>query len=210
MNFVAIDFETANERRCSPCALGVAVVQNGEITKKKSWLIRPKELYFNPFNVQIHGITQQDVKNEPELPDLWREIAPYLEGQFILAHNASFDMSVLRHTLAAYHLPFPGLSYCCTCMIAKSAWPELPSFRLDVVSRRLDIQFAHHDALEDAVACAKVALHAAEKAGAATISALSSALGIVPGKLTADGYKPPQAKRLKAKRPKVKRPKLAL
>jgi DNA polymerase III subunit epsilon len=67
MDFVALDFETANENRDSACALGLVVVENNEIVKKDYWLIRPKELYFNPFNISIHGITPDDVKDKQGL-----------------------------------------------------------------------------------------------------------------------------------------------
>src|SRR5258708_29940155 len=108
MEFVAIDFETANEMRCSPCAFAAAIVSNGELIAKHSWLIRPKELRFDPYNTWIHGITEDDVADAPEFNELWDEtFRPILEcGSVVIAHNASFDMSVLRHTLLEYGIPF--------------------------------------------------------------------------------------------------------
>jgi DNA polymerase III subunit epsilon len=44
MSWVAIDFETANETRASACALGVAIVEAGEVIDRASWLIRPPTL----------------------------------------------------------------------------------------------------------------------------------------------------------------------
>ena len=55
MNFVAIDFETANEKRASACSLGLVVVKNSQIVDKRYYLIKPKELRFAPMNSRPTG-----------------------------------------------------------------------------------------------------------------------------------------------------------
>ncbi|OPJ64393.1 DNA polymerase III subunit epsilon [Clostridium oryzae] len=65
MNFIAIDFETANKKRDSACSVGIAVVENGQVVQRIHRLIKPKEMRFLPFNVGIHGITASMVQNEP-------------------------------------------------------------------------------------------------------------------------------------------------
>ena len=163
MDFVSIDFETANEARSSPCSIGLVTVRDGRVVDKTSMLIRPKELYFNPFNVSIHGITEDDVRDQPEFPDVWegpKGIRNRLENQFVVAHNAGFDMSVLRHTLLEYEIPFPEFDYSCTRIIAFKTWPGLSSYSLDSVAEMLSISFNHHDALEDALACAEIGIRA--------------------------------------------------
>ena len=99
MRFVALDFETANERRDSACALGIAKVVGSRVVERKSWLIRPPRLKFNRRNIDIHGITAADVKDKPKFNELWPTIRRHLDGELLLAHNASFDFSVLRHVL---------------------------------------------------------------------------------------------------------------
>ena len=193
MDFVAIDFETANERRCSPCALGLAVVNAGRVAETAYWLIRPKELVFNPYNIFIHGITEEDVRDKPELPDLWPTIRRYVEGKMVLAHNASFDMSVLRHTLIEYRIGFPEFQYCCTRIIAKKTWPGFPTYRLDFVAASLGVQFEHHQALEDALACAEIARRAIEVAGGTSVQELADRVGMRIGKMFPGGYEPASA-----------------
>ncbi len=163
MNFVAIDFETANEKRSSPCALGIAVVEDGRIAESRSWLIRPPELRFNPINTRVHGIHERDVVDKPTFDRLWPEIAPHLAGTLLVAHNAVFDMSVLCRTLHFYGIQQPRFSQLCTRGVARTVWPGLFNYRLDTVARALDIDFAHHDAEEDAVTCAKVLLRGQEQ-----------------------------------------------
>ena len=50
MNFIAIDFETANEKRASACSLGMTIVKNGQVVDELYYLIKPKELRFSPMN----------------------------------------------------------------------------------------------------------------------------------------------------------------
>ncbi len=178
MNFTAIDFETANERRASACALGVVVVEDGHIVEQRSLLIRPPELRFNRFNIYIHGIGPQHVENEPEFCELWDELQTYLAGRHVLAHNAGFDMSVLRGTLDLYGLDYPDLSYSCTMRIARKVWPGLHRYRLDSIADHLGIEFLHHDALEDARACALIALYASGEMGVVDLPALVDSLNL--------------------------------
>lgn len=107
MNFIAIDFETANSERSSPCEIGLVIVEDFQIVEKKSFLIRPKENYFDFYNTYLHGIDERMVKNEPEFDKIYKEIKPYFESYPIIAHNASFDISVLRHTLDLYEIEYP-------------------------------------------------------------------------------------------------------
>lgn len=119
MNFTAIDFETANGKRNSACALGLVRVENGKIVFSKEWLISPPEMYFHPINVSIHGITEDDVKNEPNFNYIWKKIEAYIENQMVIAHNASFDLSVLRACLDTYGIRNPNAEYLCTCKLVE-------------------------------------------------------------------------------------------
>ena len=58
-NFAAIDFETANHNRDSACAVGVAIVQAGQISSLERYLIRPPTQEFR--FTHIHGLTWRDV-----------------------------------------------------------------------------------------------------------------------------------------------------
>ena len=97
MNFCTIDFETATHERNSACELGISVIENSQIATTKTWLIKPPSFpYFNQRNIDVHGIYPSDVKNAPTFEDIWYEVADLLYGNIMIAHNASFDASVLR------------------------------------------------------------------------------------------------------------------
>jgi DNA polymerase-3 subunit epsilon len=195
MNFVAIDFETANENRNSACAVGLAFVEGGKVVRTHYRLIRPPVMYFNPFNVSIHGITEDDVAGEPQFDALWPALREMLDGRLVLAHNASFDMSVLRKTLDAFGLAYPDFQYLCTCVLSRKVWMGLPSYRLNAVAGELGIAFRHHNAEEDARACASIGVRCCEATGAGDLFELLNRLGMRPGKVFPGGYEPASSRR---------------
>lgn len=160
MAFVAIDFETACSGRESACAVGLVRVEGCEIVARETRLIRPPSQEFS--FTWCHGITWEDVVDQPPFYDIWRELAPMLEGvRFLAAHNASFDQSVLKACCKASGLEIPVLPFECTVKLARKAWNIRPT-RLDVVCRALDIPLNHHEAGSDAEACARILLAAVE------------------------------------------------
>ena len=160
MNFVAIDFETANYQPDSACAVGLVKVAGGEIVDKAVHLIRPptKQFVFT----YVHGLTWKDVANSEDFGALWPKLAPLLAGAtFFAAHNASFDRSVLRACCASHGLRAPSLPFRCTVQISRRAWNIRPT-KLSDVCKKLEIPLNHHEALSDAMACAKIVLVAAK------------------------------------------------
>ena len=193
MRFTAIDFETANCNSGSICAVGLAVVENDSIVEKKYWLVRPHRdmNYFDPFNITIHGITPSMVRDADSFDHLYEaEILPRIGGTMIAAHNAAFDMSALRRVLDAYKIEYPTARYICTCKAAQKTWEHLENHRLDTVAGYLAFDFCHHNAVEDAMACAQVLLAVEREKNAYTPEDLSKALGMRMGALHPGGYLP--------------------
>ena len=81
---------------------------------------------------------------------------------FVAAHNASFDRSVLRTCCEqAGHAPVK-LPFLCTVKLARSTWNIVPT-KLSDVARHLRIALKHHDAASDALACAQILIHAQQQ-----------------------------------------------
>ncbi|MDQ2179068.1 3'-5' exonuclease [Marinifilum sp. D714] len=192
MNFTAIDFETANGKRNSACSLGLVKVENGVIIDSREWLISPPEMYFHPINVSIHGITEDDVANQPSFNYIWDEMEDYLQDSMVIAHNASFDVSVLRACLETYGIPNPNFDYMCTVQISKYLWPSMPNHKLNTLAHLFDIPLKHHDALEDTLACAKIAIKACKSISAKNMNDLAKEIKIKPGKVFNGGYQSPK------------------
>ena len=188
MDFIAIDFETANEKRHSPCSLGITIVKNNKIIDEKYWLIRPCQMRFTPMNIMIHGIRETDVENEKEFNELWEELFPYFDNTLIVAHNASFDISVLRKTLDLYNIPYPNFNYCCTMVMSRNFFPNLENAKLNTVNNYLGYEFNHHHASADATACANILLKIKKDLRVTTIEELTNSVGVKIGRVFKDGY----------------------
>ena len=202
MDFITLDFETATAQRSSPCEIGLTFVQNGQIVETKSWLIKPMYNDFDYYNILIHGIRPEHVADKPEFDELWKEIKPLVENQFLIAHNAGFDISVLRKTLEAYKLPFPTLNYSCSYIFSKKVWQGLPAYDLKTLCNLNGINFKHHRAGADSRATAELTLKAFEIAGVSSLDDFPEKLQMTVGQLYEGGCKPSKTKKIyKAKVP---------
>lgn len=190
MKTLAIDFETANGQRVSACSVGLAWIEKDAIIRKEHRLIRPQEMRFNDYNIFLHKIRPGDVVNEPDFPTVFSEFLNDISGGLVLAHQAEFEVSVIRETLRQYHRPCPEFRYLCTRMISEAVWPHCGGSSLEMVTDYLGIPFRHHNAEEDAVACAKVALAAAQAVGASTVEELARKISVKAGRVTVDSVIP--------------------
>ncbi|MCL8251374.1 exonuclease domain-containing protein [Aeromicrobium fastidiosum] len=190
LNFTAIDFETANSYRGSPCSVGLVKVRNGEIVDQRHWLIRPPENadWFDPFNVSIHGITPNMVAEAPR----WRAVLPhimdFIGDDVVIAHNASFDIGVIRYACAIDNIEWPNLDFLCTLVLARRAF-SLPSYRLPFVTEACGfILEQHHDALADARAVVDVVRGMAILGSAPDVRALAAHHFVRVGRLESGAY----------------------
>lgn len=168
MTFTAIDFETAHAN--FPCEIGLTRVENGIVLESKSWLIKPACFpYMNYWNQKVHGISSSDVVSASTFEELWSELKPWFEDNYLVAHNAAFDMRVLRAALNHYDLAIPLAEYFCSVSLSRKIWKHLPSHTLGTVSQYHNIKFNHHRAGDDAMACALITLKAFETVNAENV-----------------------------------------
>lgn len=156
--FAALDFETADYGRDSACALSVVIVEQMKIVETWTELIRPprREFVFT----YLHGISWRDVQDKLVFGELWPAVAPMLEQvDFVAAHNAAFDRSVLRACCTQAGHSALKKPFLCTVKLARATWSIFPT-KLSDVARHLSIPLKHHDAASDALACAQILIHA--------------------------------------------------
>jgi len=160
-NFVAIDFETADNGSDSACSVALVVVRHGKVVDTISRLIRPprERMMFT----HIHGISWSDVADAPDFAAVWPDLADALDGaDFLAAHNAPFDRRVLEGCCATYGLPVPRKHFLCTVQLAREVWNIRPT-KLPDVCNHLGLELKHHDALSDSLACANIVLAAVDQ-----------------------------------------------
>ena len=174
LDFTAIDFETANGSSASACAVGLVKVRDGKIVDTFSTLINPPTGWwdFHPGNIKIHGIYPKDVETAPTWPEVLEQMLAFIEGDVLIAHNAAFDMGVLRKATEAVGGTLPELNYACSLLISRKTY-NLDSYRLNQVAYAVGHEeFDHHDALADSDACARIIIHAAKRHGADDLAGL--------------------------------------
>lgn len=165
MDFVAIDFETANWSRASACALGMVKVSGGKVVDTWYSLIQPEPEFdwVAPINQSIHGISQDDLRQAPTFATLWQSASKFIERLPLVAHNMPFDSSVLKATLASAGISMIENPLHCSLKFSKAALPDLAAYKLPYVADHLGILgLNHHDALSDAETCAEIFIHLLE------------------------------------------------
>jgi len=183
MNFVAIDFETASNFR-DVCALGLVAVENGEIVSEKEWLIRPRCNFIGSLYQGVHGISYAMVANKPYFDSIYEELKNLLEGKTIIAHNASFDVGVLKNVCAVYGLEHPDFIYGCTYRLAKRVIrPTVPSYSLSALANKYGLILQHHNALSDARACANLMLRFLEESTKSSVTEAYTAYNMKIGQM---------------------------
>jgi len=180
IDFTAIDFETANSHAASACSVGLVRVRNGRVADRAQWLIKPPEGHdtFLPFNVKIHGITAEMVSSAQGWAEQLAPLREFIGDDVTVAHNAGFDMGVIRAACAETVTPTPKLRYLCSVQVSRKTY-DIPSHRLPLAAAAAGFgEFAHHEALADAEACAAIIIDAARRHETPDLSALAKATGV--------------------------------
>ena len=152
---IAFDIETPNFNNDRMCSIGLAVIENGEIVQTDYYLVNP-ECDFDDRNILIHGITPSDVAGAPTFPEIWAVIAPFFRANLVTAHNATFDLSVLKKALQAYGISESLIYYTDTLTIARSMIKETSNHQLPTLCEWFGIPLEHHNAGSDSRACASL------------------------------------------------------
>ncbi|GAA1663113.1 DNA polymerase III subunit epsilon [Citricoccus zhacaiensis] len=169
LDFTALDFETANGFRGSPCSVGLVRVRNGQPVERAYWLMRPPVGFdrFDARNVGIHGITAAQVAGAPRFADVFGDMADFIGSDPLVAHNAGFDIGVIESALEVSGRDIPRFDYACSLVMARRTY-DLPSYALPVAAMEAGHPLEnHHDALADAEACAWIMIDVVERRRAA-------------------------------------------
>ncbi len=153
---IVIDFETANQNRVSACALGLVFIKNDRIAYQTSFHIKPPETEkFSNRNIEIHGITAEDVDYAITFDELWEsELSKYFNQNLIVFHNASMDLSVLKNLFEHYSISDFNINYLDTMQLAEKTGN---SKKLAELAKKFDIEYIDkHNPEQDARVCAYV------------------------------------------------------
>ena len=138
-------------------AIGISVVEDGKIVEEMFSYVNPEEP-FDDFNTQLTGISAETVTDAPTFPELWKKIEGMMGSGILVAHNAPFDMGVLKKCLEDYGIEWTERTrYICTVQIGRSELPGM-KHRLDAMCEFYGIALDHHKADSDSHAAAEILL----------------------------------------------------
>jgi DNA polymerase-3 subunit epsilon len=165
MNFIAIDFETANPDRSSICQIGIVFFKDGQIFDKFEALVNPQD-YFDPFICMVHGIRRQDLVGKPTFPEFYDYLRKVLINQVVLCHTA-FDRVAFSQACGKYQLEEFPITWLDNSKVVRRTWSEFArrGYGLPEIADFLNIQYKSHNACEDAKATGLVFIEACVKSG---------------------------------------------
>ncbi len=153
--FICFDVETPNARNDRMSAIGITVVDHGAVTEEFFSYVNPEEP-FDSFNTELTGISAETVAAAPTFGQLWPGIKQMMSSGVLVAHNAPFDLGVLKKCLNDYGISWKTrASYICTVQIGRKILPEI-SHRLNEMCSYYQIGLDHHKADSDSRACAEI------------------------------------------------------
>ena len=178
-DFIAIDFETANQHPSSVCSVGVVIVRGGRVVDTFYSLIQPEPNYYSYFCQQVHGITQGDTDDAPVFSVVWQQLEERIADVFfpdkpeaddirhqiaaipLVAHNARFDEGCLKAVFRVYQMDYPDYRFYDTLTASRRQFGHaLPNHQLHTVAAACGYDLRrHHHAQADAEACAAIALY---------------------------------------------------
>ncbi|MDP3747168.1 MAG: exonuclease domain-containing protein [Phenylobacterium sp.] len=162
-DFVVIDVETACNRASSICQIGIVGFAGGREVFAYETLVDPEDA-FSPFNIRLHGIGPDRVAGQPSFPRLYDTLREHLAGRVTVAHS-NFDHGALTAACRLAGLPMIRSRWLDSVKVARHAWPDLPTHRLNALASHLELEHKHHDALSDARVAGWVVVRAMEKTG---------------------------------------------
>jgi len=169
--FVAIDFETASPKSHSACSLGLVVVEENQIVNEHYFLMCPAVFEMHPENKAIHGLALIDVMFKPKFHKIWPQISHYFNGDYyIVAHNAQFDLGVLKSCLDFFDIEANEFDYFCTIPFTNRVYGGDFDRSLKARAEYFSIPLEnHHHALDDARVCAELVLRSLKATSIPTV-----------------------------------------
>lgn len=139
---------------------------DGEVDGEESFLINPPaELGgFGGIQMGVHGIKPRDVIGAPGWLESFERIMDFVGDDYVVAHNAAFDFSVIKKSQEHFGEPPANISHFCSLELSRSAMPHLPNHKLSTVAKSLSLRsFKHHVASEDALMAALICVELADQ-----------------------------------------------
>jgi DNA polymerase-3 subunit alpha (Gram-positive type) len=163
--YVVFDVETTGLSVSHDVIIELAAVKirDGNIVDRFETFVNPHRS-LSAKTTELTGITDEMVREAPELHEILPNFLTFLEGSVLVAHNARFDMGFLQTALKQSTLPAVTNPVLDTLELARFLFPDIKNHRLNTLAKKLDVHLEqHHRAIYDAEATGFVLLKMVEE-----------------------------------------------
>ena len=158
---VVIDFETTGlspGQGARATEIAAVVVEDGKIVDRYDSLMNAG-VVVPAFIEALTGISTEMVRAAPPVERVMREVAEFVGGRPLLAHNAGFDRKFWVAEMARAGRPHAH-EFLCTLRLGRRIYPDAPNHKLATLARHAGVPVVgHHRALPDAEMTAGVFVH---------------------------------------------------
>jgi DNA helicase II / ATP-dependent DNA helicase PcrA len=158
-DFTAIDIETTDNKveTCEVVEIAAVRVRDGRIVEELARLVKPRGKIAEGAR-RAHGITDDDVRNEAFMEEVWPAFQEFCGSDVVVAHNGyTFDFRILKRIAKESGLKFDITTFD-TLPLARDLFPT--SRKLGDLAVKFKIETGTlHRALDDSRLLAHVFLH---------------------------------------------------
>ncbi len=177
--FAAIDLEATgvafgHDRVIEVGAVRFRVSREGHVTPGARFhaLLNP-ERPLNRVIRELTGLTDEVLADAPRLPEVWPDLATFLEGSVIVAHQVRADLAWLSTECARHGLTPLSNAFFCTLELARRHVPDARRYALQALVSHLGLAGGdHHRALADALHTRNLFARCVTLAGVGELGAL--------------------------------------
>lgn len=153
--FIAFDTETTglNPKQNNVIEIGALKFDGKGIFSRFSALINPN-IPIPQEVTKINNITDNMVKGQPKAPEVFPDFLAFIQEDFLIAHNAPFDIDFVQEELNRLGLKRLNNRVIDTRILAKELYPGLPKYSLQELAKNFNITAKDaHRAEDDARVC---------------------------------------------------------
>ncbi|MFU1792411.1 PolC-type DNA polymerase III [Paenibacillus azoreducens] len=156
--YIVFDIETTGLSITNSKITELAAVKmhEGQEIGRYATFVNPHEKI--PYHIQqLTNITDEMVKDAPDLEPVLKEFVKFVGDGILVAHNARFDVGFIQASLKEYGMPQLDNPALDTLELARLLHPTMKNHRLNTLADKYKVLLeSHHRAIDDTIALAGI------------------------------------------------------